>query len=92
LEALDSGKALLLYEPHLSKHEINDCGIDKGCVWATVSPMKSRYKEYLKCGAVMKFMECPSENEVLFMASVLACGFAADNPLKDYYQKQSTKG
>ncbi|KAJ3198801.1 hypothetical protein HDU82_001010, partial [Entophlyctis luteolus] len=79
---------LLLYEPSVSKDEIRHSGIISGRVWATVSPSRSRYKEFSKYSAT-KYMECPNEEELLFMASVMDCGLDASSPLKDLYKRDS---
>ncbi|KAJ3095142.1 hypothetical protein HK100_005906 [Physocladia obscura] len=88
LSTLDSKSTLLLYEPCVSKDEIQDCGITDGRVWATVSPLPERYKEFSKASAI-KYMECPNEDELLFMASVLDNGLKVDNPLKVLFKRDS---
>ncbi|KAJ3368835.1 hypothetical protein HDU84_001607, partial [Entophlyctis sp. JEL0112] len=79
---------LLLYEPDVSNDEIRNCGIIAGRVWATVSPLPSRYKEFSKNSAI-KYMECPTEDELLFMASVMDFGLDVSSPWKDLYKRDS---
>ncbi|KAJ3192011.1 hypothetical protein HDU82_003344, partial [Entophlyctis luteolus] len=88
LHELNSKSTLLLYEPSFCKDEIRHSGITSGKVWATVSPLQSRYEEFSKYSAI-KYMECPSEEELLFMASVIECGVDASSPLKDLYKRDS---
>jgi hypothetical protein len=86
---LDSNETLLLYEPCVSKHEIKDCGVFKSRLWATVSPLSSRYKEFSKNDCGIKYMDCPSESEVLFMATVLNHGLDTDSPLKQLFKHEA---
>ncbi|KAJ3194529.1 hypothetical protein HDU82_002440, partial [Entophlyctis luteolus] len=88
LSALDSESTLLLYEPSVSKDEIQHSGVVSGMVWATVSPLRSRYKEFSKYSTI-KYMECPNEEELLFMASVMDSGLDPSSPLKDLYKRDS---
>ncbi|KAJ3373535.1 hypothetical protein HDU84_000978, partial [Entophlyctis sp. JEL0112] len=88
LSTLDSESTLLLYEPSVSKDEIQHSGVVSGMVWATVSPLRSRYKEFSKYSTI-KYMECPNEEELLFMASVMDSGLDPSSPLKDLYKRDS---
>ncbi|RQM19645.1 hypothetical protein B5M09_011340 [Aphanomyces astaci] len=83
LDGLDSPSTLLLYEPCVSKDEIETCGITDGRVWATVSPLEERYKEFSKYSS-MKYMECPYEDELVFMAAVMENGVEPE--LKPLYE------
>ncbi|RHY71155.1 hypothetical protein DYB30_013189 [Aphanomyces astaci] len=69
--SLNSMSTLLLYEPRSSPKAIMDCGISDGHLWATVSPLEDRYKEFAKTGGALKYMECPYEDELVFMATVM---------------------
>ncbi|ETV70598.1 hypothetical protein H257_13973 [Aphanomyces astaci] len=71
LRRLDSTSTLLLYEVCVSKDEIQLSGITRGHLWATVSPLKDRYKEFSKYSAAVKYMECPYDDELVFMAAVM---------------------
>ncbi|ETV64269.1 hypothetical protein H257_18815 [Aphanomyces astaci] len=85
LDRLDSTSTLLLYEPCVSKDEIEICGIADGHVWATVSPLEQRYKEFSKTRAAVKYMECPYEDELVFMAAVMVIGVEPE--LKPLYEE-----
>ncbi|RQM14549.1 hypothetical protein B5M09_014029 [Aphanomyces astaci] len=84
LYRLDSTSNLLLYEPCVSKDEIQLSGITRGHVWATVSPLEDRYKEFSKTRAAVKYMECPHEDELVFMAAVMVNGVVPE--LKPLYE------
>ncbi|KAJ3371637.1 hypothetical protein HDU84_001254, partial [Entophlyctis sp. JEL0112] len=88
LAPLNLKSTLLLYEPSYSAEAIRHLGVASGRVWATVSPLRSRYKEFSKRGTT-KYMECPNEEELLFMASVMDCGVDASSPWKDLYKPES---
>ncbi|KAI9329286.1 hypothetical protein BDR26DRAFT_872742 [Obelidium mucronatum] len=91
LGPLDSKSTLLLYEPCVSKDEIQICGLTASRVWATVSPLRSRYKEFSKTNAALRYMECASEKELLFMAAVLEQGFNASSLSKALLQPDSVR-
>ncbi|KAI9335783.1 hypothetical protein BDR26DRAFT_920410, partial [Obelidium mucronatum] len=85
LDSFDSKSTLFLYEPLASTDEIADCGAD-GCLWATVSPLPKRYKEFSKTNCALKYMECASEDELTFMARVLALGIPESSSLAPLYE------
>ena len=89
LSLLNSKSTLLLYEPLVSKDEIQSCGIIVGRVWTTVSPFLGRYKEFAKTDCAVKYMKCPDEDELLFMGTVLNCGLADDDPMKPLFKPDS---
>ncbi|KAF0692132.1 hypothetical protein As57867_016694, partial [Aphanomyces stellatus] len=71
LSSLNSKSTLLLYEPRVCKEEIEDCGICLGRVWATVSPLPARYKEFSKTDCGVSYMACANEEELLNFTSLL---------------------
>ena len=87
LDYFDSASTLLLYEPLVVKDEIPHCGIIQGRVWSTVSPLKSRYEEFSKIACAVKYMECATPGELVFMASVLKIG--VDPTLEHLYDPES---
>ncbi|KAH9147246.1 hypothetical protein AeRB84_009088, partial [Aphanomyces euteiches] len=88
---LDNKSTLLLYEPGVSTDEIQIYGITQGYVWATVSPLESRYKQFCKAHGVKKYMGCATEEEILFMAAVLDKGIDIDSELKPLYTSASVR-
>ncbi|CAK4077018.1 unnamed protein product [Aphanomyces euteiches] len=91
LSRLDSKTTLLLYEPCESENEIHECGITDGRVWATASPMPTRYKEFSKTDCAVKYMECATDDELVFMAAVQEQGLDVNSPLKGLYKPASVR-
>ncbi|KAH9090689.1 hypothetical protein LEN26_018880 [Aphanomyces euteiches] len=91
LSSLDSKSALFLYEPCESENEIHECGITDGRVWATASPMPTRYKEFSKTDCAVKYMECATDDELVFMAAVQEQGPDVNSPLKGLYKPASVR-
>ncbi|KAH9096866.1 hypothetical protein LEN26_017254 [Aphanomyces euteiches] len=86
---LDSEFTMGLYEPGVSKDEIEDCGLTDGYVWATVSPLESRYKQFSKTDCAKMYIGCASEEELMFMATVLDKGIEDSSELKPLYTPES---
>ncbi|KAG9407697.1 hypothetical protein AC1031_002414 [Aphanomyces cochlioides] len=88
---LDSESTLLLYDPGVSTDEISDCGMKSGHLWATVSPLKARYKQFSKQDCALKYMDCASKEELLLMATVLDQGIDDSSDLKRLYTPESVR-